>query len=139
MNVVPPPVDQPELFAWWAPLIAVAERLRAEREPWTLHVGEFRFRGWVKRSCKATLSVYEYEPSGRDLICDEAGNTYLFRLFADSTHKGRLKRIERDHAMYEASIPFAEVDFPPPDPCFEPPDRRRSRPWAQSRARLWLV
>jgi hypothetical protein len=146
MNVSPPPVDAAELFAWWAPLLAVDRRLRETGEPWVLHLDEFRFRGWVKRTGKATLSVFEYGPSGRDVICDAAGNTYRYRPFEASPERGRIEGRDRDTAMFDAGVPFVPVSSPGfddfPDPVDDEQPRRRARtarPWSRSRANLRVV
>jgi hypothetical protein len=142
MQVVPPPPEAPQLFSWWSPLLAVGRRLHDAGEPWVLHLDEFRFRGWVKRPGKATLSVYEYAPTGRDVICDAAGNTYRYRAFEATPTRGRIERCDRDTAMIEAGVPFAAVAFPEPDDdAFSPPapERSRPRPWARSRAQLRVV
>jgi hypothetical protein len=150
MNVTSPPPDEPELFSWWQPLIAVARRVRDEHEPFAIHLDEFAFRGWVHRRGKAALSVYEYVPTRSDLVCDDDGQTYAFHWFDTNPEKGRIKSLELFSAMLAAGLPMV----PMPDPSdwavasgyfddeYESPPRhhsRRARPWARSRARLRVV
>ena len=145
MNVIAPDSGEPDLFAWWTPLLAVARRLREEHEPWALHVDDFRFRGWVKRAGKATLSVYQYRPTLRDVVCDAAGNAYLFQPFTATPEKGRIKQCRRDTAMFDAGVPFIPLENDEPydggDYAAESRPRRRSsfRPRARSRAHLRLL
>jgi hypothetical protein len=137
MKVTAPAEGQPELFEWWCPLLAVGRRLRETGEPWTLQLDDFAFRGWVKRQGKATLFVYGYSPTGSDVICDAAGNTYQDRHFSNG-ERSRLKTCERDTAMFQAGVAFTPAgDGPGFDDDY--PQRRRPRPWARSRAHLRVV
>jgi hypothetical protein len=112
MRVIPPEFDEPELLAWWNPLLVLARRARLAEPPWALYIDEFRFRGRVKRSGNRVLWVYEFAATLRDVMCDDDGDTYRFVPFADSPWKGRIKACDLDRAMYDAGIPFV-----PLEPC----------------------
>ncbi|HZN13906.1 MAG TPA: hypothetical protein VFB78_06555 [Acidimicrobiales bacterium] len=50
MRLIRPEFDEPELLAWWEPLITLARHARLAQPPYAVHLEDFTFRGRVKRS-----------------------------------------------------------------------------------------
>src|SRR5207302_3437005 len=48
MRLICPEFDEPELLAWWRPLLVLARKARLAEPPWALYIDEFTFRGRVK-------------------------------------------------------------------------------------------
>jgi hypothetical protein len=110
MRLIRPEFDEPQLLAWWEPLLVVARKARLADVPWLVAIDEFTFRGRVKRSGKPVLWVYQYSGTGRDVMCTDDGDTYLYKPFANSPSGGRIVACDFDRAMFAAGIPFMPLE-----------------------------
>jgi hypothetical protein len=136
MEFIPPPPDQPELLAWWNPLLAVAKRAREADLPWLVCIDEFELKHEIVGSRFGVVRAYVYEGSGREVVAGEDGATYRFIPYRRGPAAGRVERVNLRTAMESAYIPHMPVEVIHigaevlgrgwPD---QPPRPRRSRPY----------
>lgn len=113
MRLWTPPREEPELLAWWAPLLLVARKARHEGVPWPIHVDQFDLLGRVDRAGgRPPVWVYRHQESGGDIYADPSGQTYLFRPTPNAAGPGRFDRCEVRAGVHLAGI--AQVVEPAP-------------------------
>jgi hypothetical protein len=100
-----PSPDEPELFDWWRPLLAVSSRVRAERVPWPVHVDEFAFQGRIDRGPRPAIWVYEHRANGGEVLADWDGRAYEFIRHRSGPSLGRFKEIRVRTAIWRARLP----------------------------------
>jgi hypothetical protein len=100
-----PPPDQPELFDWWRPLLAVSRRLRLERVPWPIHVDEFRFCGRFERRPRPAVWAYEHRATKGVILADWSGQTYRFIEHRRGRQAGRFTKCDVRVAIWRARVP----------------------------------
>jgi hypothetical protein len=120
MNLWQPSPDEPDLFDWWRPLLAVSRLARAERFHWPVYVEEFDFQGRVERGSRPAIWVYEHRRSGREVLADWQGHTYEFIRYRSGRQRGRFKEIDIRSALWRARLP----DVVEPVSYDEPRERR---------------
>jgi hypothetical protein len=100
-----PAPGQPELMAWWRPLLAASCRARQERVFWPIHVEEFALGGRVDRKSKPSVWVYVHLRSGGEVLVDDDGRTYEFIPYRSGRALGRFNEIKVRHAVWRARLP----------------------------------
>ena len=107
-----PEPGEPELLAWWAPLLAVARRARADHVPWLLPIDDFSLEGRIVRSPRPDVWVYAHRSGCGSIRADAAGRTYVVR-------GGRHVEVDVRRACWAARLPDVcePVWFDPPRRC----------------------
>jgi hypothetical protein len=106
MQLWTPPRDEPELLAWWAPLLLVARLAREDRVPWPIHIDQFDVLGRVDRGgARPPVWVYRHHTSGRDIYADPSGQSYRFRPTPNAAGPGRFDRCDVRTCVYLAGLP----------------------------------
>ena len=100
-----PAPDQPQLMAWWRPLLAASRRAREEKVFWPIHVDEFELGGRVDRDSRPSVWVFVHERSGGEVLADDTGRTYEFIRYRSGRQLGRFKEIAVRHAVWRARLP----------------------------------
>lgn len=106
MQLWTPPRGEPELLAWWGPLLMVARLAREEQVPWPIHMDEFDLLGRVDRSgSRLPVWVYRHDQSGGDIYADPTGQTYRYRPTPNAAGAGRFDRCDVRTSIYQAGLP----------------------------------
>ena len=106
MQLWTPPRDEPELLTWWAPLLLVGRRVRAEGLPWPIQIDQFHLLGRVERGgSRQPIWVYRHKLSGGDIFADPTGQTYRYRPTPKATGPGRFDRCELRKGVQMAGLP----------------------------------
>jgi hypothetical protein len=100
-----PRPGEPELMAWWRPLVAASHRARLERVYWPIYIDEFRLGGRVERDPRPSVWVYVHRRSGGEVLADDDGRTYEFIPYRSGRQLGRFKEVEVRHAVWRARLP----------------------------------
>ena len=119
----PDPAD-PELAAWWRPLVELSRRLRTDLFPWPIHVDEYHLVGRVDRPPRARVWIYRHHSGPCELAVDDDGRTYRFVWSTGRRSLGRLKEIGNRSAVHRAGL----TDH------IDPLTR-----WAERREAAWLA
>jgi hypothetical protein len=115
-----PDPEEPQLLAWWRPLMAAARRLREEEVPWPVHLDEFALVARADRHPRPDVWVYRHQGSGGALCTDARGRTNRF--VPDRAGRPRFTEIDARRAVWMAGLPDAvapvwyEAPGPPPEP-----------------------
>ena len=99
---VPDPAE-PELAAWWQPLLRFARRARADRIPWAIHIDEFHLVGCVQRTPRPPVWLYRHLRGGGELAI--APNGLPYRFIPDVRGGGRFVESELRRAVWAAGLP----------------------------------
>jgi hypothetical protein len=106
MELWTPPHDAPHLLEWWRPLMLVAQRVRADRVPWPIHMDQFRLFGRViRQNGRPHVWVYEHHESRRTIHTDATGVTYKFIPTPRGRGPGMFKPCDIRIAVYRAGLP----------------------------------
>lgn len=139
-----PEPDEPELLAWWRPLLDVARLAREDGFPWGVHVEDFRLVGRVLRSGRPDVWVYAHVHTRRELLVDDEGGTYRFSPTPKGPGVGRLLPSQLRRALWQAGVPHGPTSplWTPWEPLEVPapaeePDEQVGR--ARGRSNLRLV
>jgi hypothetical protein len=101
-----PTPDEPELMAWWRPLLAASHRARFEAVPWPIYVDEFRLGGRVDRGrSKPPVWVYVHRRTKCEILADDSGCAYEFIPYRSGRQVGRFKQISARDAVWRARLP----------------------------------
>ena len=110
---VPDP-REPELAAWWQPLLRFARRARADRVPWPVHIDEFHLVGCVRRT-RQPVWLYRHLAGGGELAV--AANGIPYRFIPTAPGGGRFVETRVRPAVWAAGLPhvvepvwFSELD-----------------------------
>lgn len=121
MQLWTPTRGEPELLAWWGPLLMVARLARADRVPWPIHIDQFDLLGRVDRSGgRQPVWVYRHHQSGGDIFADPTGQTYRFRPTPKAAGPGRFDQCDVRACVYLAGLP--EVVQPSRDEAADEPE-----------------
>jgi hypothetical protein len=101
-----PPPDQPQLLAWWQPLMTFARLARADEVPWLLFADEFRLVRRFDRPGRPSIWVYVHERGSDELMVDESGTAYKFIVYRRGTSPGRFAPIDVFTAVWRAGLPY---------------------------------
>lgn len=120
-----PDPTEPELWDWWAPLLLVARRARADRCPWPVHADEFVLSGRADRPPRPAVWVYVHHSWCGSIRADASGRTYVLRA-------GRHVEVGVRRAIWAARLPDvvepvwfdAPRERPDPVPDAAPPPHR---------------
>jgi hypothetical protein len=100
-----PDPHEPELLAWWQPLIYAARNARENQVPWMIHLDEFALEGWAERSRRPAVFVYTHRRTGRRLMVDVHGDAYDYRPHRAGRSAGHFQRISVSQAVWLAGLP----------------------------------
>jgi hypothetical protein len=100
-----PAPGEPELMAWWRPLLKAARTARENEVPWPIHIDEFAFCERVKRDRHPDVWVYRHNGSGGILFADDDGRTYKFIEYLSGPSRGRFAEIDVRQAIWRAGLP----------------------------------
>jgi hypothetical protein len=109
-----PDPGEPELAAWWQPLLRFARRVRVDRVPWPVHIDEFHLIGCVRRAPRPPVWLYRHLGCGGEVAV--APNGLPFRFVPDRNGGGRFVETEVRRAVWAAGLPLV-VD--PDWTCFD--------------------
>ncbi len=106
MQLWTPTRGEPELLAWWGPLLMVARSAREERVPWPIHIDQFDLLGRVDRTGgRQPVWVYRHHQSGGDIFADATGQTYRFRPTPKAAGPGRFDPCDVRAGVHLAGLP----------------------------------
>src|SRR4051794_40972609 len=106
MDLWRPEPDEPELLAWWWPLVLASRAVRQNDTPWPINIEEFALIGRVEGTKKRPpIWVYRHRESAGHVFVDQHGATYKFIAYASGRVAGRFKRIPVRHAVWAAGLP----------------------------------
>ena len=118
-----PGPDDPPLLEWFAPLVELGRRARAERIHWPMLVEDFELVRRVDRQRRHGCGPTATAGTGGELHVDDAGATYDYRPHPSAGAGGRFVATPLRRAVYAA-----ELHRQPEDLWYEfPGERRRSR------------
>jgi hypothetical protein len=99
-----PDPAEPELAAWWRPLVELSRRLRADLFPWPILVDEYDLVGRVDRPPRARVWLYRHHGGPCELAVDDDGRTYRFVWSTGRRSLGRLKEVDNRGAVHRAGL-----------------------------------
>jgi len=106
MQLWTPTRGEPELLAWWGPLLMVARLAREARVRWPVHIDQFDLLGRVDRSgSRRPVWVYRHHQSGGDIFADPTGQTYRYRPTPKAAGPGRFDRCDVRACVLLAGLP----------------------------------
>src|SRR5262245_25637585 len=102
-----PDPTEPELLAWFRPLLIAARQARQDDVPWPINIDEFHFIGRVDRPPRPSVWLYQHLGSGGEMAIDRTGQAYWFIWAYRGRSNGRLKPCSIRTAIHRARLPDA--------------------------------
>jgi hypothetical protein len=117
-----PGSEEPVLLAWYAPLVELSRRCRAEHIHWPMLVEDFEVVRRVDRQRAPRVWTYRHRHTGGELHVDDRGGTYGYLPHASAAAGGRFVSMPLRRAVYAA-----QLHRQPEDLWYEFPGERRDR------------
>jgi hypothetical protein len=99
-----PGTTEPVQLAWYAPLVELSRRCRAERIHWPILLEDFEVVRRVDRQGSTRVWTYRPRDTGGELHVDDRAGTYDYRPHPSAAAGGRFVSMPVRRAVYAAQL-----------------------------------